>query len=207
MMKKTILVITLISFSIISYSQTHFGIKVGLNYVNNIPITDHADYEIDYNKYRLGYHFGVNCKIHFSDKFFISPELLYSNKGYKSKNINAILNLNYINFPVLFGYRPIEKLSVLLGPELGYLVSAKSKINSQTIDVGYIWDNNFDYGLSSGIQYDIFDRISIGLSYTHGFASVIKTSEMLEPNSQNSVVQIKKLQNRTFQFSVLYRIK
>lgn len=192
-------------------AQTQLGIKAGVNYVNNVIVNSPDDSNQD-NQYRLGYHAGVFGRIMLTNKLFLRPELLFSNKGYKSDGQpdaqpsgEARLHLNYINLPLLVGYEIVDNLTFSLGPELGYLVSAKSKFATETIDVKNAWDNDFDFGLSTGVNYSISEKLAIEIRYTHGLSSVIDnvmiTDENGEPTDHNM-----KFQNRAFQLSVSYRL-
>ncbi|MEP3387275.1 MAG: porin family protein [Reichenbachiella sp.] len=207
MQKKILLLSISIFISFIAYSQ-NIGIKAGLNYVNNImdPNTNGVN---DNNSFRIAYHFGIYGKFFVEDKFFIQPELLYSNKGLTfdetSSTSKANLHLNYINLPVLFGYQLTENFVLAFGPELGYLVSAKSKFDSQTTNVDEIWNNKFDFGLAIALEYNLSEKFNLGLRYTHGLTSVIKdigmTDEIGNPIGEANA------RNRSFQLSIGYRIK
>ncbi len=212
--RATILLLILVSSFEYTQAQTQFGIKAGVNYVNNV-VDNTPDGSNSDNKYRLGYHAGLFGQIKLSDNFAIRPELLFSNKGYSSEGIQGAqpsgdgsIHLNYINFPVLVSYKVIDKLSFLAGPEFGYLLSAKSKFDSETIDVKENFDNNFDFGLSAGLSYSLSDNLMLEMRYTHGFTSVISapqlTDEFGNPISSDNNP---KFQNRTFQFSASYRLK
>jgi opacity protein-like surface antigen len=210
--KSIALLIVLIVIAEKGQAQVQFGLKAGINYVNNVFVNNPSGNEGD-NQYRFGYHAGVFGKVGFSNKFSLRPELLFSNKGHKFAGQagsqpagDGSIHLNYINLPLLAGYEIFDGLIIMLGPEIGYLLSAKSKFESETIDVKNNFDNNFDFGLATGFSYSLNEKIILDVRYTHGFSSVFAETLLTDENGvpiNNSVV---KFQNRTLQLSACYRL-
>ena len=192
--------------------QIHLGLKGGLNYVNNEVLNAPGGSDRD-NQYRFGYHAGIFAQIQCLDKLSLRPELLFSNKGYKFEGSGnaqpaggGSLHLNYINLPILIGYEIVDKLTFSVGPELGYLLSAKSKFDSEIIDVKSIWDNEFDFGLSTGVSYSLDEKVIIGIRYTHGLSSVLGNIVSRDANGVPLSSNVK-YQNRAFQLSIAYQFK
>lgn len=195
-------------------AQTKFGFKAGINYVNNVYVNTPNGSNGE-NKYRLGYHAGVFGNIGISNKVFLRPELLFSNKGHKFDGSatfqpagDGAVHLNYFNLPLLVEYHLFDRLYLLAGPEFGYLVSAKSKFDSETIDIKNSFDNDFDFGLATGLSFALNEKFTIDARYTHGLSSIVEpiqlTDNMGNPITNKDEV---KLQNRAFQLSVSYLIK
>lgn len=206
-MKKRLPIILLFTFiNVFSYAQVKFGAKAGLNYVNNIQTKG----EDGNNSYKISYHFGGYSIIELNDKINLIPELLYSNKGYKFDATDLSgggnLNLVYINLPVLVAYQVSDKLGVNLGPEFGYLLSAKSKFDSRTVDVGDFWENKIDFGIALGISLSLAEKVSTELRYTHGLSSVIEPVEFRDALGNVTEGPSTKYLNRTFQLSFGYKL-
>lgn len=189
-------------------AQINVGLKAGINYVNNELVNPPPDY-VTPNSYRFGYHFGLFTNIKLADRFSLNPELAFSNKGSRYDLDPTIrianIHLNYLNLPILIEYELLDKLSVEIGPELGYLLSAKAKTKTDTQDIKNIWDNDIDIGLSAGLKYQLLDKWIIGIRYSHGFSSVMKNITFYDENG--NPLDDNKMQNRAFQLSVGYRIK
>ncbi len=200
-------------------SKTQIGIRAGVNYVNNVLLPNDSDLP-QANAYRIGYHIGIHTKIQLSDKLYLSPELLFNNKGYKpNRDVNTFssenirTNLNYLTIPILVEYRPIQNLALQVGPEFGYLISAKTKFESETVDLFDIWKSldidpkRFEFGVCLGSEYLLTKELSIGIRYFHGLSSVIDYNIMLV-NSQGNPIsgEEPKSLNRTFQLSIAYII-
>src|SRR5665647_2457764 len=135
----------------------NIGIKGGVN-VYNV----HNDYNTKYDP-RIGFNFGLLGHIHLNNHFAIQPEIVYSAQGAKQTVDNGTnkLNLDYINVPVLLQYMFDNGLRLQAGPQVGFLVSAKSKTGNNSIDV----KNDLkpiDFGASIGASY-VFPPTGFGI--------------------------------------------
>ena len=192
-------------------SQTFLGVKGGLNYVNNV--TDFESREIFFGfqdnetEYRLSYHFGGFATFSVSDVFKVRSELLLTSKGSKSSFPDFDLNLKllYINVPVLFQFLVHENVGVEIGPELGYLVSARVKRpGSDGTDVRDLYEyEKVDLGVIFGGRYFVFNAFSIGLHYSHGISA---TNENAYFDEDALFIGEADFKNRSFQLSVSYRL-
>jgi len=148
-MFKLILPITvcLLSFAgTINAQHINVGIKGGLN-IYDIINSNNNNMDV-----RAGIHVGLLGHIHLTRNIGLQPEITYSQQGAKSGN--TTINLGYMNIPLLVQYMFDNGFRIQAGPQLGFLLSAKSKVNSNTTDVK---DN-----------YKVIDvGIGIGASYVH----------------------------------------
>lgn len=233
-MKKIILT-SLMLCSVFAFSQEiKFGANVGLN-LSNLR----GDYptEIDEHNSKIGFHIGGFAEYSINEKFTLQPELLFSTQGntygykdyygggsyYDGADYN--LKLNYLNLPVILKYKIIEKLSIDFGPQIGYLMSAKTKIditedsrdpsqnysveidmlNDGTYDLGGTTikskasANRIDFSMNIGASYDISEKIFLQGRYNLGLSTVDKNStNKASTNSWN-------MKNGVFQLSAGYR--
>jgi opacity protein-like surface antigen len=200
-MKKKFITTFLVTFSLIqSFGQISFGVKAGLNLSNvkNIGSTN--------NKTRLGLNGGLLTEIGISKKFIVRPELLYSIKGNKfpatALNGGGTLSLNYISIPLLGGFRPNEKFTILLGPEFNFLTNANSKFDGSNHDVSKNF-KKFDLAIDLGVTYKVRDGLGVELRYSYGFedlADVILTDQL-----GNEIGKDRIGSNRVFQFGLFYK--
>lgn len=215
--------------SAFAFSQEiKFGAKVGLNISSlrgNYPA------EIDETKSKIGFHIGGFAEYSINDKFALQPELLLSTQGGSIEVIEyygggtyfesfkQTPKLTYINLPIMLKYKVIEKLSIEFGPQIGYLISAKSKweyvystdpSENETIEVDLINDgtytfvgttvqfkpktNRLDFGLNIGSSYDVTEKFFVQARYNLGLTVFDKNSTAgSSTNSwdlKNSVIQI-----------------
>lgn len=146
--------------------QAKFGIKGGLN-VSDIRHSNGTNYEPV-----AGFHAGFLAHIHLTKRFALQPEAFYSTNGanYKSGPLDTRYNLGYIQVPVLLQYMFLNGIRVQAGPQLGFLVNAKS--HSGDLKEDFKDDlKTVDFGLTTGASYLVpktgfgFDaRYNIGLS-------------------------------------------
>jgi len=163
--------------------HVNIGIKGGVNLYNV-----HNDNDTKYDL-KVGYHFGVLGHIHLKNHFAIQPEIVFSTQGakYKIENQSTNYNLNYLNVPVLFQYMFDNGFRVQAGPQIGFLISAKSKNDNNTTDVKSDL-KPIDFALSIGASY-IFPPTGFGIDarYNLGLSNINENSDV---NSTNRGFQL-----------------
>jgi Outer membrane protein beta-barrel domain len=167
--------------------HVNIGVKGGLNLY-----TISSESDINYDM-KAGFHAGLVGHIHFTKHFALQPEITYSTEGakYSFLNIPYTLNLNYVNVPILFQYMFDNGFRLEAGPQVGFLVSAKSETNNTKTDV----KNNFkkiDFALGAGIGY-VHTPSGWGADARYNFG-------MGNINDNSSV----KYMNQGFQFGLFY---
>jgi hypothetical protein len=174
----------------VAAQHVNLGIKVGLN-----VFTINNDNDVNYNS-KEGLNIGLLGHIHFTKQMALQPEIVYSGQGakYNTGNVETKINLDYINIPVLFQYMFDNGFRLQAGPQLGFLVNAKSKTGSISVDI----KNNLkkvDVGLAMGVGY-IHTPSGFGVDarYNLGVSNI----------NDNSIV---KSYNRGFQIGVFYQFK
>ncbi|MBO9682464.1 MAG: PorT family protein, partial [Flavisolibacter sp.] len=166
-MRKALIILTALFLATTSYAQVRFGLKAGGNLANMDGF--------DKTKMKLGLSAGPALQVKLANVLFLQTELLYSIKGTRSdsmQNANAKLDLNYINLPILIGYRLAPNFSIKLGPEIGRLLSAKSEIDGNTTDITDFYQS-FDFGADLGLAYS-FKKIALDLRYNYGFKDLLE---------------------------------
>ena len=165
------------------HQHPNIGIKGGLN-LYNIDGNGKSDL-------KTGLHLGLLSHIHLAKDFAFQPEILYSAQGTKNGGSDNSLNLDYINIPLLFQYMFDNGFRIQAGPQVGFLVNAKTKSGNTTVNVkdGY---NSLDLGLSIGGSY-VFVDTGFGLDarYNHGLSNIY------DSNTLNAT-------NRGFQLGIFY---
>lgn len=190
-MKKIILMVVMVfTFGFVNAQGKEdmaFGIKGGLN----ISTITNADVDGVNSKSLVGFHVGFFGEFMLGDKFAIQPEVLYSTQGTKIEfeGIKGDLKLDYIAIPVMAKYYVADSFSLELGPQIGFLVSAKAKSGGESEDVKDELKST-DVSLNFGLGYDITENFMIGARYNLGLTRL--QDELLpgEDESKNSVFQI-----------------
>jgi opacity protein-like surface antigen len=167
-MKKIILsMVAIFAFGFANAQETKFGAKVALNMSNFTgDVTD--------NSMKVGFQVGAFANLGVSEKFAVQPELVYSTAG--AKFTGGSYDLNYLNIPVMAQYKVADKFSLEAGPQIGFLMSAKAKIDGfGSVDAKDAF-NSTDFGLNLGAGYDVAENMNIGVRYTIGLSNIAKDS-------------------------------
>lgn len=164
-----------------------FGVKGGLN----ISTITNADVDGVNSKSLVGFHVGFFGEFMVSNKFAIQPEVLYSAQGteLEFEGISGDLKLDYITIPVMAKYYVADAFSLELGPQIGFLVSAKAKSGGESEDVKDELKST-DVSLNFGLGYDITQNFMIGARYSLGLTRLQDELIPGEDESKNSVFQI-----------------
>lgn len=170
-----------------SLDRITFGIKGGFN-ISTIKETQFGYISNEYNPIisKVG---GFYVSIPIYKRLSIQSELLYSEMGTKSKYSTSSynppyytgalfgfaygdkLNLAYLSIPVMVKYTiPKTALSLMAGPQIGYLLSAK---------LNYYGPKDYKSSMSGtevagviGAEYDFPFRFNISARYQTGFTNI-----------------------------------
>ncbi len=115
-MKKLFLIVFTILLSATTFAQgIDVGIKAGANFAT---LTDVSDVST-----RTGLVLGAFVTLKFSDKMALQGDLLYSQQGASGDNGFSDLEIDYINFPIVFKYYIVKRLNIQAGPQFGTAVN------------------------------------------------------------------------------------
>jgi hypothetical protein len=189
-MKKVLMVGASLCFIIaVSAQHPHWGIKGGIN-LANIDVQNGTNPD-----WKAGIHLGGLAHIHLSEHFALQPELMYSNQGAErtSGNTENKTKLHYLNAPILLQYMTGSGFRLQTGPQVGVLMSAKSKVN----DTETTADDSFktpDFAWSFGASYVTMKGLGFDARYNHGISNINDAAG-------------NKYKNRVFQFGVFYQFR
>lgn len=176
-------ILALMATSVLQAQHMNVGIKGGLNLYNVINQDSNDGEPI------TGYHVGLIGHFHLNDKFALQPELVFSTEGAKliDNGIKSQLNLNYVNVPILLQYMFDNGFRFYAGPQLGFLVSAKSNYDNSEID--RINDfSNMEMAASLGLSYiNPNSNFGIDARYNMGLSNIYENDS---ENSYNRGIQV-----------------
>ncbi|WP_271767742.1 porin family protein [Aquimarina algiphila] len=191
-MKKLMLFAVLASLSLVATAQEEsirFGAKAGVNFANiSGDGTDGVDG-------RTGFHIGALVEIPISEKFAFQPELLYSSQGAKLDigNLETTTKINYINIPLMAKYYVAQGFSLQAGPQIGFLTSAKAKVEGPGVDEDNDIDDaikGIDFGLNFGLGYQLDMGLFFDGRYNLGLSNINDTESSDDVKQKNSVIQL-----------------
>ncbi|MCU4176501.1 porin family protein [Carboxylicivirga sp. N1Y90] len=189
-MKKLLVIVAVLAISASSFAQVKFGVKAGTNIAS---ITGDDGEGLDS---RTSFVFGGFAKFELSEKFAFQPELLYSMQGaagsesYEGVNVDVTMKTDYLNIPLMAKYYVTEGFSLQAGPQVGFLLSAKFKMeaNGQEEEED-IKDQmkGVDFGLNFGAGYELDFGLGFDVRYNLGLTNV---ADYDEADGKNGVFQI-----------------
>jgi hypothetical protein len=150
--------------------QLSFGVKLGLNY-SNVYDSQGENFVADT---KFGVALGGFVSIPLGSFIGIQPELLYSQKGYKSSgtflgsSYSMTRTTDFIDVPIYFVVKPIENISLLFGPQFSYLLKRTDDFTGGSISATDIQNYTNDnlrkniFGLAGGLDLNI-DHLVIGV--------------------------------------------
>jgi hypothetical protein len=202
-MKKPILVLLalVLGFSTVAQAQRRGrgGSDVSLGLKAGASLTNLTGRDAIANDYRFGFHGGVFANIGLTSLFAFQPELLYSQKGGNYKNVtDASVRYHYIDVPLAF-HMNTGGLFFEAGPQVGFLVSAKSQAGSVSVDVKN-GTNTVDFGYLFGLGYQLKHGLGVGLRYNGGFTNVLRANTFGNTTFQS------RQRNGAFQLYLTYSV-
>jgi hypothetical protein len=136
--------------------------------------------------YITNLHAGVCLNQNMTKKISVQLEATYSITGHGSyqDGINSIAptSYKYLNLGLMVKYYPVSSLSILVGPQIGFLLREPGT-----------GDWNEDLGLVLGSEYYFDKHIGIGFRYVNGLVDVNKSLNLSQ-------------KHRDFQLSLILRI-
>lgn len=153
-MKKLIVLAALILFVVNIFAQEksadsrtklYFGAKIGAN-LSNVYDTQGGTFT---SNPKAGFATGIFASIPVGKILGIQPEILFSQKGYRSTGTFVVdyettHTSNYIDLPLLVVLKPVPFFTLLAGPQISFLVSQRDVFTSGnlTVDQQQQFDNN-----------------------------------------------------------------
>jgi hypothetical protein len=150
-MKRVLTFLFLCAPSILLAQGVGVGIKGGVNFAN----VDAED--VDANS-RTSFHAGAYVNLNFSEKWGITPEVLWT--GYGSEIDNAKFVCDYVSIPIMLRWKIISPIFIEAGPQFNFLTNAeydgadyKDQLKSNDIGAGFGAGVNLPLGLNGGVRY------------------------------------------------------
>lgn len=187
-MKKTILVIVVLSFVLINYLPAQIiGVKGGANFGKFVgeDVDDLLGEGFD-EKYNIGYQGGIFFAIPV-DPLDIRIEALYEQNGGKfegeEEGIEAsyVIQLNWVDIPVLIGVKA-GPIRIFAGPYFDFFLGGKMKFEisyggesfDEEEDIESDELQSFNYGVIAGAAIGLGGGMEIEIRYSQGMNTIDK---------------------------------
>lgn len=196
-MKKIILAVAAIFLTTGAFAQ-HFeyGAKTGLNLATLTKMDDF--------NFRPGVYAGAFVEFVINDRIGVQAEFVYSMQGARNSNMSAPMEatfavdndatltykLDYLTLPLLAKIYVFKGLSVDLGPQFGYMISAKQtdEIGNYSYTYNFYDENEtlkkFDVSAAMGLSYKLPFGLDISARYNLGLTKIGEDDDF-----KNSVIQ------------------
>ena len=160
-MKKILTIVAFAFFgaATVQAQEVNFGLKGGLNFADLVGDNSSANSQL------TAFHVGAMAEIPLTEKFSFQPEVLFSGQG-TSINDN-ILEMRYLNVPLIGKYYLTKGFSLEAGPQVGFLLSAKN----EGLNVKQNF-KNVDFGLNVGLGYKLENGLNFGARYNFGLSDI-----------------------------------
>jgi len=169
MIKYIYLSVFLLLISFKSFSQTEsdfsslkFGFKSGYSSISAGVIAN--DFSVSNNG--NGFYIGAFGEFFVQNQFYFQPELLYSNFSEDGDSSDVLI------LPLLFKYKPTQKIGLLFGPQFDYLMNEEDTRELKILGIG----------VAIGAAFEITDHIILDARYSFGVNNRLQNS-----NDFNSV--------------------
>ncbi len=154
------------------------GVKGGLNFATV------AGDDFDSPDGRTSFYAGLLAEIPVSDIFSIQPEAFYSGQGFDiNDNPNgndAQYQVDYIQVPILLKVYIFDGLNIHVGPQFGFKVN--EEVDFEPTNDGGDFDTDavqdFDFQLTTGLEYKFAESFFIQARYTYGFSEMIENVDV-----------------------------
>ena len=153
-------------------AQTKFSVQGGLNLMQMKASAMGLSIEFDAD---AALNLGVIADFKGTDNFNLRSGLLYNGNtssltfdGAKSK-----ITVNYLSLPLLGRVKVSEGLYAIAGPQINFLLSAKSRYDGETSDDKESINSSSFSGLF-GAEYQLSDKFRLGINYTAGLSNLAK---------------------------------
>lgn len=176
--------------------KLQLGIKGGLNF-SNIYDTDGEEFDADG---KFGFVGGVFLAIPIGKYLGIQPEVLYSQKGYKSTgsflgtNYEMKRTTNFIDVPILLQVKPVEFVTLLAGPQYSFMLKRKDEFTGGSLSA--VQEEEFEnddlrnniLGVIGGADFN-FENLVLGVRAGWDLQNNFKDEPSTTPRYRNAWYQ------------------
>jgi hypothetical protein len=174
----TLILFFLLLTASVTHAYAQQSLELGLKAGGNLMKIGGRSFD---GKSYPGFSAGVYGKLNFTSKWSLQPELVWNQTiamtGDEFSTIypggvnNTQVNLNYVAIPVLLSFKPVPELSLLLGPQYGFLASQTTGLLQGPGQTSQNTFNKNDLSIVFGGQLNL-GKVIIGLRYSAGLNNI-----------------------------------
>jgi hypothetical protein len=197
-MKKILLPILFIQALYVA-AQPSFGITGGASFSNIITRDVPAQVQYGERTYAPGLYFGVFGMLKIAEKISFTPELLFTQRGWKELEPGRpkkTIRFNYVEIPLLISCTLHKKFNLEAGPNVSYLISGENNFDE--------FYKKLDFGINGGGQFQLTNSLSMTLRYYKGLRSLTEITFM---DINGNIIGESKEFSQCFQVGVNYTLR
>jgi len=186
--QKAVIVVLFMTFSVSSFAQLQWGVKLGANASTQSEIGNICDD----NGLRIGLNSGIIAKVNLNDWLAVKSGLDYQLKGKKcdisGEDATLENKLSYLVLPVKAefsasekaGFKNGQRLFFATGPYAGYLLDAKQTVHGQTTYLNNLNDVDFGWAFELGFEFPVLksNALQVSLNYDMGLREVAANTDI-----------------------------
>jgi hypothetical protein len=162
-------------------AQVSYGIKAGPN-LNDVRfyLKDSWHDQHRYWQTTLGLHAGFFLSVQLTERFSVRPEPEFIQKGFLVKAFppddqpKSRITFSYIQLPVLFSFKVIDKLYLEAGPAVGHRLSKSSSSDHFQFDYYMtLFEEKFELSVLGGVRFAVTENVGLALRHNYGLSNII----------------------------------
>jgi len=188
-----------------AFGQVTFGLRAGvagsmfLGESEVFSVTDGNGEEVT-TGYKLGYQAALYARIPVSEGFNFRPELSIAEIGSVTRDVffppfdaKFQNNFTYLSLPLLAELGASDNLSILIGPQVSYLLTARRRLENIVDEYDDLFDpfakaRRFNVGGVLGLHYEFESGFNFGLRGEYFILSSFEAGQGGEAPSVNHLV-------------------
>ena len=186
-MKKIFIIVAALSVAAQSFAQVEPGTftiqpTAGIN-ISKVLMDD--------TESKVGFSGGLEFGYKVNKLIALTAGAMYSCEGWGLPKVNGgMVNVSYINVPVLVNFYVVRGLALKAGVQPGFNIGEKIKAEGWTIDPKDLSLNAVNFSVPVGISYEI-NNFTIDARYNIGVSAIAKSPLFNDSNAaRSSVFQI-----------------
>jgi hypothetical protein len=196
---KRILILSFVLLSAVAVNAQSLGGRVGVNFSNIIKTGD-DDFETEF---KPGIHAGITLDIPLVSQLSFAPEIMYSQKGYKTSGTSLLgganeysVTTNFIEVPVLLKLKAGTGFNIHLGPQISFLTATTTSYKTGSEEYRNKIDEENDnlkknlIGGVIGAGFNFGTRTSLVARYALDFQKNNEDGSSETPLYKNQVIQV-----------------
>jgi len=204
----SLIAILLLSQASLAQLRAGFGVKAGTG-LSRIDYPGSYNDNLGNTQWTPAVYAGMFGKVSLGP-IFLQAEVLYSLRGDHKKyavtggDTYKGERFHYISVPLLFGFRPIKKLSIVLGCEPGRVIGAWAYGGGKTKNTDSAFTHRTNFDLDAGLAWAITRKWSIEGRFLFGAREL---KDYLWQNGPRRYISEQNGYSKVIQIGVAYQLK